>query len=617
VAADAIGRWSTRSAGIVTAILIGDRSGLDPDDERRLQEAGTYHVIAISGGNIALLTALLLGIGRSAGLTPRRAAALSIGLLGFYGYAAGLAPSVMRATIAGLVYLTARTIDHRGPAMNAVAVAAIVAVATTPLSILDPGFVLSFGATVAIIAAATRLAGSASHVRDAGRLATAVRATASAARMLGAATLCAEIALAPIGASLFGRISLAGLLLNFIAIPLMSAIQIAALAAVAVHATSAHAAAACGWIAHIGAVGLLRSAGFVDVAPWLVVEVPPPSLWIVAAWYVAWGVALLQWRRGKLRATALTCAAVTAVAMVWSPPVFRAQRVDSPPEGWTRLAFLDVGQGDATLITPPDAPPVLIDAGGAPGSAFDLGRRVTVPALWALGVTRLGTLVLTHGDPDHIGGAPAVLRAMSPRELWEGIAVPQHVPLAQLHASAERQHVRWRTVRTGLRVSWGSVGVRVLNPPEPDWERQRVRNDDSIVLEVRVGRVTTILPGDIGATVERDVVSQFESHPSGEIRIVKAPHHGSAGSSSAAFIDHVPPTVAIFSAGRRNPFGHPNPAAIERYRLAGAHIFRTDTDGEVIVDTNGEEVVIWTWSGRRAVLRVQPVSGDGLSQRSR
>jgi competence protein ComEC len=144
-----------------------------------------------------------------------------------------------------------------------------------------------------------------------------------------------------------------------------------------------------------------------------------------------------------------------------------------------------------------------------------------------------------------------------------------------------------------------------LNPPEPDWERQRVRNDDSIVLEIRVGRVSAILPGDIGAAVERDVASRMESRAPGQITILKAPHHGSAGSSSPAFIDSVRPDVAIFSAGRRNPFGHPSPAALERYRVAGAQIFRTDTDGEVIVDTNGEEAVIWTWSGRREVLRVK------------
>src|SRR5262249_58271406 len=101
-----------------------DRSGLDGEDERRLQEAGTYHVIAISGGNIALLTAMLIALGRFIRLPARGTAAASIGILAFYGYAAGLAPSVLRATLAGVIYLAARLLDPRGTAPNALAVAA-------------------------------------------------------------------------------------------------------------------------------------------------------------------------------------------------------------------------------------------------------------------------------------------------------------------------------------------------------------------------------------------------------------------------------------------------------------------------------------------------------------
>src|SRR6185436_17596147 len=131
--------WSSRSAGVVTAILIGDRGGLDAEDERRLQEAGTYHVIAILGGNTALLAAL----GRLLRLPPRATATASVAILGFYGYAAGLAPSVLRATIAGMIYLAARALDHRGPPLNALAVAAALSAVASPLTILDAGFVLS------------------------------------------------------------------------------------------------------------------------------------------------------------------------------------------------------------------------------------------------------------------------------------------------------------------------------------------------------------------------------------------------------------------------------------------------------------------------------------------
>jgi competence protein ComEC len=268
-------------------------------------------------------------------------------------------------------------------------------------------------------------------------------------------------------------------------------------------------------------------------------------------------------------------------------------------QGWTRVAFIDVGQGDATLLLPAGGTPMLVDAGGAQGSAFDLGRRVTVPAIWALGQTRLGVLALTHGDPDHIGGAAAVIRALRPREVWEGVPVSGHLELDRVHQTALQRGATWRPVRAGETHADGVARIRVLNPPPPDWQRPKVRNDDSIVLEVRIGDVAVILPGDIGQGTERTLLSTIEP---AALTIIKAPHHGSAGSSSPEFIAATRPAAVIFSAGRRNPFGHPAPAAVARYQSAGARVFRTDEDGEVILDTDGHRVVMWTWGGRREEL---------------
>jgi len=589
-----VGRWSQRSAGVVTAILIGDRSGLEVADERRLQEAGTYHVIAISGGNIALLTALLVIAGRVARFTPRATAAGSILLLAFYGYAAGLAPSVLRATLAGVVYLGARAVDHRGSVLNALGVAAAISAIASPMTVLDPGFVLSFGATVAIVTSASRLVPSFPRDRSPGRARTWRRHLVLAAAGLCAATVCAEIALAPVGARLFGRISVAGLLLNFLAIPLMSAIQVAGLAAVAAAGLSSAVGLAFGWLAHISTSALLGSAALVDVAPWLVRDLPPPAAWVMALWYLACAGLLVRDVRARI-AGAVTLG-MAALLMLAGPRAARAAIVPPPPPGWTRVAFLDVGQGDATLILPPDAAPVLVDAGGVPGSSFDLGRRVTLPAAWAFGVTRLGTLVLTHGDPDHVGGAPAILRALRPREIRDGIPVPRHEPMRRLRESAGRASVPWTETRAGQSFGAGAATVSVLNPPDPDWERPKVRNDDSIVLQIRVGDVAFILPGDITRAVEPSVIARTPAAP---LTIVKAPHHGSAGSSTPAFIDATRPAAVIFSAGRRNPFGHPAPVVVNRYRAAGAHLFSTADDGAVVVDTDGKSVVVWTWGSEK------------------
>jgi competence protein ComEC len=599
--ADAVGHWDTKTAGVVTAILIGDRTGLEPDDERRLQDAGTYHVIAISGENIALLTAMLIAIGRALRLPARGTAAGSILLLLFYGYTAGLAPSVMRATVAGVVYLSARAADHRGAVVNALAVAAAFAAATSPLTVFDPGFLLSFGATLAILLAASRVAPPLASERGARRMRAWSRWLLVQGRTLGAATLCAEIALAPVAARLFGRVSFAGLLLNFAAIPLMSVIEIAGLAAVLLAAIWRAPALACGWVAHVATAGLLRSAALVDRAPWLVVDVPAPAMWLIVLWYAGW-CALLVSRRTVVRRPAVAIIAISGVLIVYAPPAATAYHGPNRPGGWTRVAMFDVGQGDATLVWPAGAAPILIDGGGAPGPSFDLGRRVTVPAAWALDVRRLAALVLTHGDPDHVGGAPAVVRGLHPAEVWTGVPVPRDETMRRLQELAAANRIPWLEKRSGEVIRAGAATLRVLNPAPPEWERQKVRNDDSVVLELRIGEVAIVLPGDITRSVEASVVSRFEP---AALVIVKAPHHGSAGSSSQAWVDALHPAVVLFSAGRRNPFGHPAPAVVDRYRRAGAHVFSTGEDGAVVIDTDGGEVRVWTW-GRRGEVLVAP-----------
>ena len=152
----------------------------------------------------------------------------------------------------------------------------------------------------------------------------------------------------------------------------------------------------------------------------------------------------------------------------------------------------------------------------------------------------------------------------------------------------------------------GGVEVRVLHPPLPDWERQRVRNEDSVVLEVRFGDVSILLPGDIGREAEQRLTPLLAT---ARLTIVKAPHHGSATSSTQPFVDALHPSAVIFSAGRGNRFGHPAPSVVARYGAANAMIFRTDEDGAIVLDTDGKSVEMWTWMGRRV-----PIQRPSLSR---
>ena len=591
-----VGRFDERSSAVATAILIGDRTGLSEDDERRLQRAGTYHVIAISGGNIAVLTAVLVIVSRIL-LLPHRAGAIAgILVLLFYGEVAGGAASVDRAIAAAVLFLTGSALDQRGAPLNVLAVAAALAVVSRPLTLMDGGFLLSFGATAGIILGVPALvrwkpaSGEPAWRRGA-------RVVVTAAAGILAATVCAEIALAPIGAWLFSRVTFAGLALNFAAIPLMTAVQCGSMALLAVAPVSPSAADALGVFVHWTAWSLVESSSLVDQLPWTVRDVPPPAMWMCALYYVC-ALALLALPR--YRRPSLVAMAIVGLVIVSGAGPGHAG-ISPLPRNVLRVVVLDVGQGDATIATLPDGRSLLVDAGGVAGTTFDIGARVVVPALRALRVRALHALVLTHGDPDHTGGAAEVLRRLPVANVWEGVPVPPHTLLNDLAHLAAQQRIAWRTVRPGDLERAGGVRVRVLHPPDPEWERQRVRNDDSVVLELRYGDVSIVLPGDIGREGEQAVLQHLSLAP---LVVLKAAHHGSATSSGDPFLDAARPAAVIFSAGRNNRFNHPAPVVVDRFRRRGVEMFNTAHDGAVFVETDGRTVQIRGWrTGRRLMLQ--------------
>ena len=597
-----VGAHGARSAAIVTAVLIGDRAGLDPDTTERLQQGGVYHVIAISGGNIAVLTAALLLALRVAGAGGRLAALLAI--LCLLAYAQVVAPeaSVTRAVFAAVVFLAARAVDQRTDPLNTLALSAGCLVAADPRSIVDPGFQLTFGATAGLLVGVPRLMAWASGA--AARFAAARLLLVPAAGLL-VATICAELALFPIGALHFSRVTLAGLGLNFVAIPLMSITQLAGMAAVGLAPVSTPAAEAAGWIAHVAATGIVDATGVLAWAPWLSWRLPAPGLLAVAAYYAGWVLRFTAARDRLARSAGAALVGISATAMLAAPvPGWTGWRsADActllPAAGGARplrVDFLDVGQADATLVRFPDGRSLLVDAAGQVRGRSDIGGRVVVPAVWALGVRRIDYLAITHGHPDHVGGAGAVLRDLRPRAVWEGIPVPASLPLAELREGARAAGAAWRLLGRGDVLSIGGVRVTVAHPPPADWERPRVRNDDSLVLELRYGDVSVVLPGDVGAEVEEEIAAVMEP---ARWRVVKAPHHGSRTSSSAAFVTALRPALAVMSAGRDNGFGHPHPDVVARYDAAGAVVLTTGDEGAVQICTDGRGLAASSHDGRR------------------
>lgn len=551
---------------VVKAMVLGDRTALDRETADAFKVAGTYHVLALSGAQVALVAALVLGALRRAGVPPAPTALAVSLLLVLYAALVGGQVPVVRATLLAVVVLLGLALDLDSDLVNLLGLAAGLLLLARPADIADLGFQLSFAATLGLLVLEPPLR------RFLPRLPLGLD-------MALAASLGAQLALAPLLALHFHRLAPAALLLNLVAVPLATAVLLIGAAAAAVSALPALAhllGVAAFWTAH----ALLLSGTIVREVPWLDARVPTPS-WTLILLHVG-ALALLASGRRTLLATGLAAATTLLFASGW-PHWPR----DS---GVLQLTMLDVGQGDALVLRSPHGRLWMIDAGGSYDGRFDVGENVVGPYLWDRGVRSLDGLLLTHPHPDHVGGVPFLVRSFGVGEVWEGVAPRLDRGYAILDQALRAAGVARRSVSRGVWLDWDGVRLGVLGPSPSGPPPLVTRNDDSVVLAVTFGATRFLLTGDIEATGE----AALRLEP---VAILKVPHHGSRTSSSPAFLEATAPRIALVSVGRRSPFGHPHPEVLERYRRAGIRVFRTDRDGAITVATDGRSLSLRTERG--------------------
>ncbi len=277
--------------------------------------------------------------------------------------------------------------------------------------------------------------------------------------------------------------------------------------------------------------------------------------------------------------------------MLFIALVVVGQAVGGPPGRSTPLALstgelelrvFDVGQGDAILLRFGDGA-LLVDAGPDPQTA----RQVLLPRLARLGVERLDGLVLTHADADHIGGAADVLKALPVTNVWMATSRQDHPLLSVIEDAARQGGTRIEEPAHGQALEWHpalSVEVSIAAPSMASGD-----NNQSLVLHVRYGDADFLLTGDIERAAERVLVDAVGGL---EADVLKVAHHGASTSSSPEFLAAVKPQVAVISAGLGNAFNHPRDEVLRRLRGVGAHVYRTDLAGDVVVRTDGYEITV-------------------------
>lgn len=503
-----------------------------------------WHLVAASGGNIALVVALVMAAGWLVGAPDRwRLAACAVAILAYVPLAGG-GPSIQRAGVMGLAGLLALGLgrEHRGA--DALAFAAAATLLLDPRAPMDVGWQLSFVAAGALIAGAGRVAAQLGAV--------------GLPRWLGLGLACsvvATVATAPIMLVTFGELSLIGLIANALALPLVGvAVWSGALAAVLTPIAPSVAAMA----AQPGGV----AAGLtLQIATWA-----EQRAYAVVGWAGASAVMVCVLLVVVLRLPrwAVVCAA--AAALGWL-----ALSVPRPP-GEPRVVVLDIGQGNATLLQDgPDG--VLVDAGPIGGGVVGALRRA--------GIRRLRAVVLSHPAADHDGGGAEAIEAF-PTDLVLDGGVPGGGPThaAALRAAA-RRGAQVVPVRMGQRLVFGRIAMRIRWPTPRAAAQPGDPNDRAAVVQAEVGAIRVLLPadaeGNVLATLPRLV---------GDVLVVS--HHGSADDQLPAVLRTLRPQLAVISVGVGNTYGHPTHGTLQALRSARVPTLRTDQAGAVDIRAGPE-----------------------------
>lgn len=565
-------------AAAVFAMLFGGYQGLSEDLVADFQATGIVHILSVSGSHISLIAAVMAWLAAALRLPRTVSAALVLSCIALYSILAGCVPPVIRSAIMGGLAFLALALGRERESRCVLLLTGIFMLLWNPLLLFHISFELSYLATAGLLFLAPVF-----------RAWLRARGMPDVLAMGLAITLSAQLATLPVLAWYFGQVSLSALLANLLVVPILELIIILGLFAGLVafllpllgHIVFALTSLLLGLAAELAHVLASLPGGifYLSAMGW-------PA---VVLYYFALGTLLLteeqrEWLRTRLvpwrrPAFALFLALAAAVA------VYRAVT----PE---RLAvhFLDVGQGDAALVVTPRGRALLIDTGGTRNGSFDIGARVDVPYLLHHGIREVEAVFLTHAHEDHAQGCGAILQKMPVGHVYTADEGTAAYARSMGIGDADPLLQKFSRAQEGDALTIDGVKVEVLfAPPAP--EGGGTGNEVSNAYRVSYGRAQFLFTGDL---VKEQEAKLLETGKDVRAAVLKAGHHGSATSSSLAFLQTVKPRYGVFCVGFENSFGHPKEEVLRRYEQQGIEILRTDQAGAIVFETDGEKMWVRT-----------------------
>lgn len=560
------------SAALLKGILLGQRQQLPDELLNTFSMIGLTHILAVSGLHVGLITLIMITLFFILRIPRSAAAAATICVLILYAWITNMTSSVIRASIMAGLFLIGQRLDRQTDSINILATAALIILIIWPSALFDLSFQLSFIATLAIIAGYPKLK---ALLPD--RLARSQTWWARWLRDGLLVSLAAQLGTAPVLAATFYQISWVAPVANLFIGPLVfltTTLGVLTALTGPIYLEIAYLFSAANALVLHGMIYL--STQFSGL-PSALLPIAAPSHPVMAGYYVItllflWTPSAYKWKHIR---SGLTGGVV--ILLCWH--LYNAPR---PLE----MTILDVGQGDAIFIVCPNGKKILIDGGNRTPS-YDAGAQIIVPFLRSKGYHHIDIMIISHPHTDHYGGLISVLNAVTVGEIITSGRTSTSTAYKAWRDAIIQHEIRYRAVTSGdtLR-GLGRVQGVILNPTRfmVEQEERIDTNDASVVTRLTYGTFSALFTGDIEQGSEEAILN---NHLNIKSTIIKAPHHGSATSSSPLFLSAVDPEAVVISVGIRNKFRHPSRQVLGRYRQLGTSVYRTDAGGAITIRSDG------------------------------
>ena len=578
---------SKDASAVFSGILLGDKSEISDEINEYFREGNMAHILAVSGAHVSyIMLALNIAFGK---IQKRLYLISTIILLLFFIILTGCSPSVVRACIMAIIAIIAKLIHRKSDIYTNLGLSAFVILLINPYTILNIGFELTYLGTIGIVLLSKRITAfweerfvNNEHKHSKLRLKNVIQDKLKKSIInLIIISVSVQILIAPIILINFNTISYNFLISGVISTPIFAGIMIVGILCLLVPFLRK----LCFPILEILINSLIFISKFISNLPFAKIILPTPNLVWITAYYIVCIAIILSKNKTVLRVInnkfSVRKLLKKLIAILLTICItFECFQNIRPRE--LQIYFIDVGQGDSTLIVTPKNKTILIDGGGSVD--YDIGKNILVPYLLDRGISSIDYMMISHFDNDHCGGLKYAIKTLKVKNILiskQSEISEEYMEIIQL---AKEKNIHIIRVKQGdLVVIEKDINLKILYPSE-QLEFDDL-NNNSVVAKLVYKNFSMLFTGDIGVEAE-DRLLQIYSAKTLKSTVLKVGHHGSKTSSGENFINTVNPTIALIGVGKDNNFGHPNGEVINRLNECGAKIYRTDENGEVSIFIN-------------------------------